>query len=482
VTDAERELSQFSELLRHLDRHQPRLTGFFARADQWVLARAPGRLDVMGGIADYSGSLVLEQPLAEAALVAAARTDDGIVRVASLGAELRDVALPAAEVQAAASSFSAARSYFAGRAPGERWVAYVLGALAALSADFGVQLAGGLRLLVDSKVPEGKGVSSSAAIEVAALRALAALWNVELDGPRLALACQRIENLVVGAPCGVMDQMTSACGQEARLLALLCQPAEVQGFVELPPGVAVFGIDSGIRHAVSGADYGQVRAAAFMGLRLVAERLGARVHALGGGRVLLEADPLVGYLANLKPADVTPELRSCLPERLLGSAFLATYSGISDSVTRVEPTLAYPVRAAALHPVYEHARSAELAQRLPVAVSDPELTELGQLMFQSHASYSACGLGSPGTDRLVELVRAAGPSQGLFGAKITGGGSGGTVAVLARPEALVRLRALAERYATEAGLSARVFVGSSAGAVACPVLREKVVRAGRPSA
>ena len=115
-------------------------------------------------------------------------------------------------------------------------------------------------------------------------------------------------------------------------------------------------------------------------------------------------------------------------------------------------------------------------------MSDPELAELGQLMFQSHASYSACGLGSPGTDRLVELVRAAGPSQGLFGAKITGGGSGGTVAVLARPEALVRLRALAERYATEAGLSARVFVGSSAGAVACPVLREKVVRAGRPSA
>jgi L-arabinokinase len=85
-------------------------------------------------------------------------------------------------------------------------------------------------------------------------------------------------------------------------------------------------------------------------------------------------------------------------------------------------------------------------------------------MYASHASYSACGLGSDGTDRLVELVREAGPGEGLYGAKITGGGSGGTVAVLAaraRQDAVVRI---ADRYGRESGRGSAVYVGSSDGA------------------
>ena len=95
-----------------------------------------------------------------------------------------------------------------------------------------------------------------------------------------------------------------------------------------------------------------------------------------------------------------------------------------------------------------------------------ELVELGQLMYASHASYSACGLGSEGTDLLVELVRQAGPKQGLYGAKITGGGSGGTVAILARRDADHAVQALAERYAQQTGRPKRVFAGSSPGAAA----------------
>lgn len=86
-------------------------------------------------------------------------------------------------------------------------------------------------------------------------------------------------------------------------------------------------------------------------------------------------------------------------------------------------------------------------------------------MFQSHASYSACGLGSTGTDRLVELVRGE-RANGLYGAKITGGGSGGTVAVLGRSDAGDTVRRLAERYATETGRIPLVLDGSSPGATA----------------
>jgi L-arabinokinase len=85
-------------------------------------------------------------------------------------------------------------------------------------------------------------------------------------------------------------------------------------------------------------------------------------------------------------------------------------------------------------------------------------------MCESHTSYSACGLGSDGTDRLVELVLAAGSENGLFGAKITGGGSGGTVAVFGREDAEPLVREIAARYSAESGRAAHVFADSGPGA------------------
>src|SRR5689334_11280151 len=115
-----------------------------------------------------------------------------------------------------------------------------------------------------------------------------------------------------------------------------------------------------------------------------------------------------------------------------GATFLERYTGSTDRVTSIDPGKVYAVRQPTAHPIYEHHRVQlfrALLQQQPV--SEERLILLGELMYQSHASYSACGLGSAGTDRLVELVRQAGPASGLYGAKITGGGAGGTVAVLA---------------------------------------------------
>lgn len=86
----------------------------------------------------------------------------------------------------------------------------------------------------------------------------------------------QVENKVVGAPCGIMDQMASALGQRGKLLALLCQPSEVLGCLPIPASLALWGVDSGVRHALSaegqgggGSDYASVRTAAFMGRRIV---------------------------------------------------------------------------------------------------------------------------------------------------------------------------------------------------------------------
>ena len=189
---------------------------FFDPHRPLVLARAPGRLDLMGGIADYSGSLVLELPLAVATFVAAQETGGDEVVVESDQRGDPDVEARATFALAELASgeapldTAAARALFA-RDPRRAWSAYVLGALVILHREHGVRPRG-MRLLVRSDVPASKGVSSSAALEVAALEAIAALQGLALDGRSLALLAQKVENFIVGAPCGVMDQMTSACG------------------------------------------------------------------------------------------------------------------------------------------------------------------------------------------------------------------------------------------------------------------------------
>jgi L-arabinokinase len=86
-------------------------------------------------------------------------------------------------------------------------------------------------------------------------------------------------------------------------------------------------------------------------------------------------------------------------------------------------------------------------------------------MYQSHESYSACGLGSTGTDQLVALIRQAGPANGLYGAKITGGGSGGTVAVLTRRGAYDQIKQIASLYSEKTGLAVEILGGSSPGSL-----------------
>jgi L-arabinokinase len=245
-----------------------------------------------------------------------------------------------------------------------------------------------------------------------------------------------------------MDQMTSACGEDNALLSLLCQPAELQPSVKLPAGLSFWGLDSGVRHAVSGSDYGSVRTAAFMGYRLLAAKEG----------------DWNGYLANITPRQFEEELADRLPEQMSGQEFLARYSGTTDTVTTVDPARTYKVRVATAHPIYEHDRVTTFRRLLLGSVDETSLRELGRLMYASHESYSACGLGSPGTDLLVKLVREAGSNQGLYGARITGGGSGGTVVVLGRASARNAIDRIVESYERIMRYRPYVFSGSSTGA------------------
>ena len=497
----------------------PAARDLFDPAAELVVTRAPGRLDVMGGIADYSGSLVLQLPIREATFAALQRSPDRTLRIVSLGAKDNsrepDFEMPLADFEKDGPPvpYEKARAYFQ-RDSARRWAAYAAGAFLVLMRENGIEFTCGARILIGSNVPEGKGVSSSAAVEVAVMQAVAAAFDVTLDPRELAILCQKVENLVVGAPCGVMDQMTASCGCVNRMLALLCQPAELQPPVDIPEGIEFWGLDSGVRHSVSGADYSSVRIGAFMGYRIIAELAGLTVHpaatpdnslsqdpcgtgfqpvgsqGLGIGCQPLSIDDHLwhGCLANVTPSFYEEHFSAHLPERMTGRDFLIHYGGITDHVTRIDPQRDYAVRNPAAHPIYEHFRVRAFAElltglaRRPTAdkeprasaravsstpatrPNEPRMELLGELMYQSHASYSACGLGCDGTDRLVELVRLAGPPRGLYGAKITGGGSGGTVAALARKGSEPAIREIARAYAHETGHDPYVFSGSSPGA------------------
>jgi galactokinase len=443
--------------------------------DPVFVARAPGRLDVMGGIADYSGALVLQWPIREATRVALLPWPERRLSITSVGRHgvERRCDVPLDLIADAHRPYDDVRAWFAGD-PARHWAAYVAGVFHVLSREHGVRLLNGAAILIESDVPEGKGVSSSAALEAATMEAVVEAWGVPIEPKMRAVRCQQVENLIVGAPCGVMDQMASICGEAGSLMALLCQPAEFQGSVRLPDGLGVWGIDSGIRHAVTGADYGAVRIGAFMGYRILASLAGLRVTAgEREGHVQIDDPRWGGYLANVG-GKAFRRFEDDIPEALAGATFLARYDGTTDLVTTVDPARRYAIRTPTAHPIYEHERVTEWARLLTASTHGATVLDaarLGALMYESHASYSACGLGSDGTDRLVSLARTAGSARGIYGAKITGGGSGGTVALLADASAGDTVRAIACEYADETGRDAYVFEGTSPGAARIGTIR-----------
>jgi len=475
LSDVESFISMLDTLSDYPD---PKVRSFFDPDSDLIITRAPGRLDVMGGIADYSGSLVLQLPIAEAALVALQKTPDRTIRILSLPAygedEILDFEIPLAAIEDGnhAIGYEAARSYFRH----QPWAAYIAGAFLVLMRERGIVFPNGTRIMIRSSVPQGKGVSSSAAIEVATMQAIAAAFDIVIDPIDLALLCQKVENLIVGAPCGVMDQMTSVCGEAGRLLRLRCQPATPEQTLSVPDSLRFVGIDSGIRHSVSGSDYTSVRTGAFMGYRIIAEL--ASLHVTQSATDTVEIDDPIwhGYLANLTPSEFEQRFSASLPEIMAGAGFLTQYDGITDSVTTVDDMRTYAVLAPTAHPVFENFRVEAFAELLSGSLSAASRRVLGELMYQSHASYSKCGLGSTGTDLLVRLARESGPTRGIYGAKITGGGSGGTVAVMCDAAAIDVVEEIADKYESQTGYRPYIFNGTSMGATQFRHLRLEPVR------
>jgi L-arabinokinase len=440
---------------------------FFASGPPVFIGRSPGRLDLMGGNVDYTGGLVFEATIKEATWAAVQLRDDR--RIAFWNPDMAERGWsdrPWFELESMTDEEAVRRLVNA--SPALRWAAYVLGIFYLLRLRYPEVVKTGASVYIQSEVPLNKGVSSSAAVEVAVMKPAARAYGIDLHGIELAEACQWVENVIAESACGIMDQAAVVLGDEGYILPLLCQPCQPRPLVRLPLGLRCWAVDSGVSHAVTGIEYEAARAASFIGYKLICDQEGLPVIRDGSSRIPRFTDPRWrGYLSDIPPSLFRSKYEQQLPERLSGSEFLREGQFHPDPFTSVRPDILYRVRNCTRYACEENNRIqlfVELARGAGAEASEDARRLLGDLMYQSHYSYSECGLGNEATDLLVDLVREEGAVAGLYGAKVTGGGAGGTVAILGRQDAEEAFHRVVRRYAALRRMEPYVFEGSSIGA------------------
>jgi len=440
---------------------------FFSTTRPVYIARAPGRLDLMGGNVDYTGGLVFQSTIQEATWAAAQRRDDNTI--VFLNPQMKQEGWQE-RVEFRLDELSSERvvKELVNARPDIRWTSYVLGTFFLLQQRYGEKVQTGASIYIASEVPLNKGVSSSAAVEVAVMKAAAACYGIDIKGIELAEACQWVENVIADSACGIMDQAASVLGDTEHVLPLLCQPCLPRELVKLPEGLRCWAIDSGVRHAVTGVEYEAARAGAFVGYQMICQWEGLPIERDESGRIPRYTDSRWnGYLSNIVPSVFRSKFEQRLPEIISGADILALGDVHPDPFTAIRPEVNYRVRACTRYAIEENHRIElfiELARGTTHKSSLSAFRQMGELMFQSHWSYTETGLGCEATDQLVEIVREHCNEDGLYGAKITGGGAGGVVAILGSSEGASTFHKVVDEYARLRSIQPYVFEGSSMGA------------------
>ncbi len=360
------------------------------------LCRAPGRVNLIGEHTDYNDGFVLPAALELATYAAVAPRRDRVLRVHSLlMGETVGFDLDETEPK-----------------PRGDWSDYVRGVAVVLAAA-GHRLSGA-DLLIDSDVPLGAGLSSSAAIEVATGYALLSNSGLKIDLTRLALACQRAENEFVGMRCGIMDQFIACHGAPGHALLIDCRSLERRP-VPIPSDVRLVICNTMVHHQHAAGEYNQRRRDCEEGVRR-----------------------LKPALANIKA------LRDVSAQQLERHADLLT------------PVIYRRCR----HIVTENTRTLAAADALAAG----DLARCGQLMRESHASMrDDFEISCPEMDTMVALNTAA---PGIYGARMTGGGFGGSTISLVEAGAVAAFtKSVAEGYRAATGLTPQIFTSQPAAGV-----------------
>jgi L-arabinokinase len=443
------------------------------------VAAAPGRLDVMGGLTDYTGGLVCQMPLDVMTAVAVQRRDDRKLVVRNYNSDASPNAPLESTVSLSLDDFYGTASLLPNEtlqnlfAGGRGWAAHIAGAFPALARHKKItQRTHGANIACYTNIPLRSSAASSAALCCATLWAITAAYHLILDPLEVALLAHRIETQTVGTLAGVVEPAVSMLGRKDQVLLMNCQPHELAGYEAVPAEYLIAGIQLGRKGFGESEEFTRLRVASFM-----AQAILVKFHEEIG----LKKDPTKGYLANL-PAELFGKYyRHILPETISGAVFLKGYGAIADRLTEVDPGQNYMPRDAAMYHVGENARARAFAARLhelhdlPAAGRAAGAAAAGQLLLESHAACEAhAGLRVPESDVLIDLIQARGAAKGFYGARDAG--TGGTVTVFADNTAAVReeLQKIAAEYQQRTGLVPHLLLGSAAGAAEAAPQRVQV--------
>jgi len=359
-------------------------------AGDLVLARAPGRVNLIGGHTDYNDGFVLPATIDRAVYGALRRRDDETVRLRSLNFE--------DEVE-----------YSLREPPVDQlpqWAQYVAGVAEELRTEHGLD--GGFEGVFWGNVPVGGGLSSSAALEVAAAEGLKDLFRIDLGSEDTALLCQTVEHEYVGVQCGIMDQMAVRLGRADRALSLDCRTLGYE-HVPLPLDEASIVIaDSRVSRELAGSKYNERRA---------------------------ECEEGVAFFRQFD--DSIEALRDV--DRKL----------FEQQARKLDET----IRRRCRHVITENER----VQKSADALKEEDLDAFGALMSAAHESLK--GDYEVSIEELDHLVATARATDGTYGARMTGAGFGGCIVCLVADAAVPMLqRRLTERYAERFGREPTLYV------------------------
>jgi galactokinase len=375
----------------------------YGSAPQWIAA-APGRVNLIGEHVDYNDGFVLPMAIDRYCVIAAGETNDEIrmtnqedevhssfvIRHSSLTARLFSIAAN----EEAVISLAVPRKH---AAPGH-WSNYVAGVIVGcLERNMRPP---GFQAVIESAVPCGGGLSSSASLEVATATLMEATTGHALDPVEKALLCQQAEHEFAGVPCGIMDQFASVLGQADHLMLLDCRSREIEQIPFVDPNVTLLIVNTNVRHELSGSEYAQRRRQC----ESAARKLG---------------------VASLR--DVTLARLESEAGRLDAGEFRR-----------------------ARHAIGEMERTAAAA----CAVKAGDWPRVGRLMDASHDSLrDDYEVSCKELDLLVDSARELGPSRGVIGSRMTGGGFGGCTVSLVETEQVKAIsQHLVDSYRTATGI------------------------------
>ena len=351
--------------------------------------RAPGRVNLIGEHTDYNDGFVLPVALNYQTTVAAVRRDDEVIEVYSV-------------------NYDELKSFDFNDVPRKvtgEWVNYVEG-IGRVLRERGYAI-GGANLLIDSNVPVGAGLSSSAAIEIAVGLALTEIYDCRIEKLQLALAGQRAEHEYVGTKSGIMDQFVVTFGRAEHALLIDCRALSAEEISLNLDDAELVVCNSGVRHELASSEYNVRRAECEKGVEILREHL-PNIQALRD----------VGIEDFERSADNLPEV----------------------------------IRRRCRHVITENARTLEAAE----AFKTCDLMCAGRLMSQSHASLRddyevSCA-------ELDTLVALAENHKGVYGARMTGGGFGGcTINLVRREQSDAFVEYIGREYERQTGRHVDIF-------------------------